>query len=262
MGHRRGFNKFFYFVNTEMMILVIFFIIIISFFIFLTKQPVKYSWEDFSKKNASSSPTAFEIAGGCLYVRNFFKKEDFKKIERACNDLRKHLKRDRQKRVKSRLGVVVPEEDIVHQMCFSKFTAEKLRELVLSNEKRRDTKKRYALKPSDVPVEYRIYPSGGSMDWHIDTVLYTEPQFEIVCTIHNNSDSRTEWKDMNTGRKRWIRTEPNSVLIVQAGSVTHRVTPVTKGERSIIKFAYSTTNEKTPDYYDNLLIYNDEYEPK
>ena len=63
-----------------MMILVIFFIIIISFFIFLTKQPVKYSWEDFSKKNVSSSPTAFEIAGGCLYVRNFFKKEDFKKM--------------------------------------------------------------------------------------------------------------------------------------------------------------------------------------
>ena len=42
--------SFFYFVNTEMMILIVFFIIIISFFIFPTKQPVKYSWEYFSKK--------------------------------------------------------------------------------------------------------------------------------------------------------------------------------------------------------------------
>ena len=32
------------------MITLIVFFMIISFFIFLTKQPVKYSWEDFSKK--------------------------------------------------------------------------------------------------------------------------------------------------------------------------------------------------------------------
>ena len=140
------------------------------------------------------------------------------------------------------------------------FAAEKLRELVLSGEDKKDEKKRYALKPSDVPVEYRIYPSGGSMDWHRDVALYTEPQFEIVCTIHNSSDSGTEWKDVDTGRRRGIRSEPNSVLIVQADSVVHRVRRC-KGERSIVKFAYST-NEKTLDYYDNLLTYNDDYEPE
>jgi hypothetical protein len=156
---------------------------------------------------------------------------------------------------------MVPEEDVVHQMCCSEFAAEKLRELVLSDEEKLDAKKRNALKPSDVPVEYRIYPFGGSIDWHRDVALYTEPQFEIVCTIHNSSDSRTEWKDVDTGRRRGIRSEPNSVLIVQADSVVHRVTPITKGERSIVKFAYSTTNEKTVDYYDNLLTYNDDYEP-
>jgi len=220
-----------------MMILIVFFIIIISFFIFLMKKP-----------------SAFENAGGFLYVRNFFKKEDFEKIKRACTNLKKDLKMDKRSITKSRLGVMVPEEDVVYQMCYSEFTTNKLRKLVLS-----DKERRYALKPSDIPVEYRIYPFGGNMDWHIDSVLYSEPQFEIVCTIHNSSDSRTEWKDMYTGKKRWIQTEPNSVLIVQAGSVEHRVTPVTKGERSIVKFAYSTTNEKTIGYYDNLLVYNDEY---
>ena len=216
-----------------------------------------------SNKSSSSSSqsSAFELSGGFLYVRNFFEKEDFEKIARACDDLRKHLKEEKRVCANSRLGVMVPEEDVVHQICCSEFAAEKLRELVLSDEEKLDAKKRNALKPSDVPVEYRIYPFGGSMDWHRDVALYTEPQFEIVCTIHNSSDSRTEWKDVDTGRRRGIRSEPNSVLIVQADSVVHRVTPITKGERSIVKFAYSTTNEKTVDYYDNLLTYNDDYEP-
>lgn len=214
-----------------------------------------------NKSSSSSQSSAFELAGGFLYVRNFFEKEDFEKIARACDDLRKHLKEEKRVCANSRLGVMVPEEDVVHQMCCSEFAAEKLRELVLSDEEKLDAKKRNALKPSDVPVEYRIYPFGGSMDWHRDVALYTEPQFEIVCTIHNSSDSRTEWKDVDTGRRRGIRSEPNSVLIVQADSVVHRVTPITKGERSIVKFAYSTTNEKTVDYYDNLLTYNDDYEP-
>ena len=215
-----------------------------------------------SSAAVTSKKSAFELAGGFLYVRNFFEKEDFEKIERACDALRKHLKEEKRVCANSRLGVMVPEEDVVHQMCCSEYAAEKLRELVLSEEEKRDATKRYALKPSDVPVEYRIYPFGGSMDWHRDVALYTEPQFEIVCTIHNSSDSRTEWKDMDTGRRRGIRSEPNSVLIVQADSVVHRVTPITKGERSIVKFAYSTTNEKTVDYYDNLLTYNDDYEPE
>ena len=214
-----------------------------------------------NKSSFSSQSSAFELAGGFLYVRNFFEKEDFEKIARACDDLRKHLKEEKRVCANSRLGVMVPEEDVVHQMCCSEFAAEKLRELVLSDEEKLDANKRNALKPSDVPVEYRIYPFGGSMDWHRDVALYTEPQFEIVCTIHNSSDSRTEWKDVDTGRRRGIRSEPNSVLIVQADSVVHRVTPITKGERSIVKFAYSTTNEKTVDYYDNLLTYNDDYEP-
>ena len=214
-----------------------------------------------NKSSSSSQSSAFELAGGFLYVRNFFEKEDFEKIARACDDLRKHLKEEKRVCANSRLGVMVPEEDVVHQMCCSEFAAEKLRELVLSDKEKLDAKKRNALKPSDVPVEYRIYPFGGSMDWHRDVALYTEPQFEIVCTIHNSSDSRTEWKDVDTGRRRGIRSEPNSVLIVQADSVVHRVTPITKGERSIVKFAYSTTNEKTVDYYDNLLTYNDDYEP-
>jgi len=34
------------------------------------------------------------------------------------------------------------------------------------------------------------------------------------------------------------------------------VTPITVGERGIVKFVYTTTLEKTADYYDNLLTYS------
>ena len=45
----------------------------------------------------------------------------------------------------------------------------------------------------------------------------------------------------------WRKASPESVV--------HRVTPVLVGERSIVKFAYTTTLDKTEEYYDNLLTY-------
>ena len=85
---------------------------------------------DETKKKASasaSSSSAFHNSGGFLYVRNFFDPEDFKIIERACDDLRKHLKEEK-RTSRLKMGVMVPEEGVVHQMCCSEFAAEKLRE--------------------------------------------------------------------------------------------------------------------------------------
>ena len=85
-----------------------------------------------NKSSSSSQSSAFELAGGFLYVRNFFENEDFEKIARACDDLRKNLKEQKSVCANSRLGVLVPEEDVVHHMCCSDFAAEQLRVLVLS----------------------------------------------------------------------------------------------------------------------------------
>ena len=86
------------------------------------------------------------------------------------------------------------------------------------------------------PVEYRYYGVGGMMDWHRDTQLYDVPQYEMVYTVDNTSDSETQWIDESRGELRSLRTEPNSLVIVRAGGVLHRVTPVGRGGRSIIKF--------------------------
>jgi hypothetical protein len=94
--------------------------------------------------------------------------------------------------------------------------------------------------PNDTPIEYRVYDHGGMMDWHYDDRMYLNPQYEVVYTIDNTSDSKTEWRDTNTGKIHSISTEPNSVFIVRATRVLHRVTPVDTGDRKILKISYST----------------------
>ena len=44
-------------------------------------------------------------------------------------------------------------------------------------------------------------------------------------------------------------------VMVSPEHVVHRVTPVTRGERSIVKFVYTTTLDKTDEFYDNLTTY-------
>lgn len=89
-----------------------------------------------------------------------------------------------------------------------------------------------------VPIEYRRYPVGCSgMGWHRDTPLIGK-QYECVYTVTNTSDSQTLYKDF-FGRVHSVWTEPGSLIVVQAGGVRHAVTPVTRGERSIVKFVFT-----------------------
>jgi hypothetical protein len=91
------------------------------------------------------------------------------------------------------------------------------------------------LKSCPIPIEYRKYPIGSGMKWHRDVDLFNR-QIECVYTVDNTSDSFTFHKDPS-GRQWPTWTKPNSVVIVQADGVLHGVSPVTRGERSIIKFA-------------------------
>jgi hypothetical protein len=93
----------------------------------------------------------------------------------------------------------------------------------------------------DIPVEYRKYVVGSYMDWHTDTImLNNQLQYECVITISNTSDSETLLdKKIYTSH---IETEPNSLLIVRANGVRHKVTELTKGERTIIKLVFYDPN--------------------
>eukprot|EP00878_Enallax_costatus_P035194 GHUV01039194.1.p2 GENE.GHUV01039194.1~~GHUV01039194.1.p2 ORF type:complete len:113 (+),score=8.78 GHUV01039194.1:854-1192(+) len=104
---------------------------------------------------------------------------------------------------------------------------------------------------SDFPIELRQYPRGSDMPWHLDEQMYASPQWEIIYTIDNSSDSYTKWRD-DSGQEHSIWTEPNSLLAVEAEGWEHRVLPVKKGVRTILKMAFTTTNMKLPAFEANL----------
>jgi hypothetical protein len=58
-----------------------------------------------------------------------------------------------------------------------------------------------------------------------------------VYTVWNTSDSKTEYVD-HWGITHSVHTEPNSIMLVRAGGYKHRVLPVEKGKRHILKIAY------------------------
>eukprot|EP00882_Tetradesmus_deserticola_P029487 GHRQ01033032.1.p1 GENE.GHRQ01033032.1~~GHRQ01033032.1.p1 ORF type:complete len:185 (+),score=84.41 GHRQ01033032.1:53-607(+) len=104
---------------------------------------------------------------------------------------------------------------------------------------------------SDFPIELRQYPKGAAMPWHKDEQMYASPQWEVIYTIDNSSDSTTEWRD-ESGKEHSLWTEPNSLLAVQAEGWEHRVLPVRTGSRSILKLAFTSSSIKLPAYSANL----------
>jgi len=210
------------------------------------KNASEYAAATTSKGGGGS---AFERAGGLLYVRNFFEPETYERVAKECAKLRESVTAENRACARHRLGVMVPTDNFVHEACVASSVAERLGTLLLGEENEGD------LVAGDVPVEFRIYPVGGSMEWHKDVALYSKPQFEIVFTVTNTSDSTTEWEDERTGMRYGGWTEPNSVIVVRADGAPHRVTAVTRGERSIVKFVLTQTLEKTDDFFDNLLTY-------
>ena len=74
-------------------------------------------------------------------------------------------------------------------------------------------KSKWPLYASDFPMELRNYPRGASMPWHRDEQMYASPQWELIYTITNDSDSKTEWvDDEGVLHSEW--TEPNSLVAV------------------------------------------------
>lgn len=85
-----------------------------------------------------------------------------------------------------------------------------------------------------VPIEYRKYNIGSYMDEHRDSqMLPDQEQYECVITLTNTSDSFTLMDKLVYTEK--ISSEPNSIVIVRANGIKHKVTKTTHGERTILK---------------------------
>ena len=90
---------------------------------------------------------------------------------------------------------------------------------------------------SHIQFQVRVYEKqGAGMDWHVDDVLYNPPQVEVVWTLENTSDCTTRW--ITGGKEVIVETDPNSLVLLQAGGVSHCVTSLKRGRRVIVKCAF------------------------
>ena len=91
------------------------------------------------------------------------------------------------------------------------------------------------------------------MEWHIDDILFQPEQIEVVLTLENTSDCWTMWRprdkpiptnnvdgcnEQNKYDIQSTQTTPNSALILKAGGVEHKVSPLRVGKRTILKMAF------------------------
>ena len=211
-----------------------------------------------NKKKLDILSNTFNNNKGIIYIENVFPKEIFQKILNHCHthySINK-LKTDYMVNdTNSRKGTHIHNGYIRELLSDTKFQ-NMINYLVNNCDKDVCTikDKNYL---SEFPIEYRLYPTGSQgMDWHIDTLLFEKPQYELVYTIKNTSDSATEWLDKNDN-KHIIKTKPNSLIIVKALGPAHSVTPITEGDRSILKFIFSDSNKKSDIYdYDIKCRYN------
>lgn len=175
-----------------------------------------------------------------IYLKNFFGEQAFKEIAAECTGLR--LTEEIGSIACGRKGAYVPLHHPLYQLILNDEVSLSIENIVGER-----------VYPADFPLEVRCYPRGSFMGWHKDDILYDKPQYEMVLTIENDSDSVTEWKDKQ-GRVFSEWTEPGSVMIIKADGPLHQVKPIKRGSRTILKFVYTPTLNRT-NVQDDVYVY-------
>ena len=162
-----------------------------------------------------------------VYEKNAFTQDTFDKIVSICDHIsEKEMINDL--KASDRLMYIFDKKNPIYKLVYNKTFINKVRSIT-GNPK---------LKPcSEVPIEYRKYVKGSHMDWHRDDkMLPDQLQYECVITLSNTSDSKTLFRKKN--RIEAISSEPNSIIVVRAQGIPHKVTKTNKGERTILKIVF------------------------
>lgn len=167
------------------------------------------------------------------YVPDFLDADDADAVAAGCAKLRKKLKADHSF-ANGRLSAMIPMTNPAYVLFAGADVERRLRELTGVDR----------LRAGDFPVETRLYRPGAHMGWHQDVRLYERPQHELIYTVSNESDARTQWRGSD-GVVRSVRPAPNSALLFRADAAWHRVAPATEGERTIVKALYCEDFAKT-----------------
>ena len=180
--------------------------------------------------NGKTRSNKVNLKNNMIYEKHVFSKPDFETILRVCNSIPKNKMRLDEK-ASGRLMYTFNNSDPIHKLIYNKQFIEKVRSITRNPN----------LAPClEIPIEYRIYEPGSYMDWHRDTkMLPDQNQYECVITLTNNSDSKSLFCKSKKNCKS-ISSEPNSIIIVQANGIMHKVTKTTRGRRTIIKLVFTT----------------------
>jgi hypothetical protein len=164
-----------------------------------------------------------------VYLENVYDKNSFSIISDYCQKIKDSDMVIDPKNVRGRGMYVFKNDDQILKTICNKTLIQAVRKLTGNNK----------LSPCfDIPIEYRKYFIGSYMDWHRDTpMLEDQLQYECIITIINTGDSKTLF-EYEKGIKQ-LQTVPNSILIVRANGIKHKVTKLTKGTRTIIKLVFS-----------------------
>lgn len=200
----------------------------------LADHPMPFD-EHWTRPNTGTSFSSSELekSKGVIYRQSVLSNGELSSIWREVSGLLSQLQQESSSIAQHRLGASL------HPITSP--TVQVFREGSLTRLVRRCTGDDTMILARDIPVQLRSYEKqGASMAWHVDDVLYDPPQVEIVLTLENNSDCATMWK---VGERHYsIETDPNSVLLLQAGGPLHCVTSLKQGRRLILKCAYVSSN--------------------
>lgn len=156
---------------------------------------------------------------------NFYSDNDFKKIQKYCSLLK--LKNDKRNNNRLTLCLNQNKHKKLYNLIYNKKFISFINSIKESNLDLNST--------PTYPIEYRKYFNGSKgMDWHQDTSLFYPDAFEIVLTLNNNSDSKFSWQTNNKIES--INPKSNTLVVVKPMTISHNVSPINIGERTILKF--------------------------
>lgn len=164
-----------------------------------------------------------------VYEKNIYDPLLFDEIKSMCGKIpREQLHLDN--KAIGRMMYTFPITDPIYSLIYNPAFIQKVRQLTGNN----------TLLPClQVPIEYRKYLIGSYMNWHRDTqMLPDQLQYECIITLTNTSDSLTLMDKILWTQR--ISSEPNSLVIVRAKGINHKVTETTTGERTILKIVFCT----------------------
>ncbi|KAL9182132.1 hypothetical protein ACHAXT_012784 [Thalassiosira profunda] len=213
--------------------------------------PINY-WEEHALRRN------YERAGGILYKQSALSPDEFASVADEWQSMEAGLRDETESSFASRRrGARIAESSRMYDLLGGREGS--LCRLVNCLEGEGDGLGNMIL-AREVPIEVRVYErAGAGMEWHIDDVLYEPPQVEVILTLDNTSDCNTMWRQhdmplLSNGKELQsptkskgagpkydvlsVQTTPNSALILKAGGVEHKVTPLTSGTRTILKMAF------------------------